>query len=208
MKPLIVINLKTYKQGNQLLKLVKTIESVDKDIIIGVQNTNIYKLSQKTKLKIFAQHVDPQIPGRNTGFILPESVKSNGAIGVFLNHSEHKLDYKTIKETIKHCKKIKLKIMLFANSLKQAKKLEKLKPDYVIYEPPELVAGKTSVSESKPDLIKKIKKSLKSKFLVGAGVHSYKDIEIATKLGAKGVILSSAVTTAKNPKKVLKELIK
>ena len=34
MKPLIVINFKTYKQGEKALKLAKIIEKIDKNIII------------------------------------------------------------------------------------------------------------------------------------------------------------------------------
>ena len=36
MKPIVVINLKTYKQGEKAVKLAKMIEKVDKSIIIGV----------------------------------------------------------------------------------------------------------------------------------------------------------------------------
>lgn len=206
MKSINIINLKTYQQGNDSLKLAKVIESINKNIIVSCEATDIFNLSKNTKLKIYAQHVDSYLPGRNTGFILPESVKKNGAVGAMLNHSEHPLDFKTIKETILRCKKIGLKVMLFAKDLNQAKKFESLKPEYIIIEPPELVAGKISVSNAKPDLIKKISKKLKSKFLVGAGIKTKQDIDIALKLGASGVALASAVTTAKNPKKVLEEL--
>ncbi|VVB77664.1 Triosephosphate isomerase [uncultured archaeon] len=207
MKPLIVINLKTYKQGESVIKLAKIIKSVDKNIILGSSATDIYELSKKTHLNIYSQHVDYMDPGRNTGFILPEGVKKDGAIGSFLNHSEHKLSFDIIKKAVARCKKLKLKTMVFAGSIKEAKRIEKLKPDYIIYEPPELVAGKVSVSESRPEIISKITKIIKTPILVGAGVHSSKDLKIAMKLGAKGIALSSAVTTAKDPKKVLKELL-
>ena len=207
MKPLIVVNLKTYQQGKNVLKLAKIIQKVDRDIVIGAQAADIYELSKQTKLKIYSQHVDSCEPGRNTGFILPESVKLDGAIGTFLNHSEHRIPFNIIKETVARCKKLKLKILIFVKDLSEAKKIEKLKPDYIVIEPPELIAGKISVSEAKPELISKIHKALKSKFLVGAGVHSNQDLKIAMKLGASGIALSSAITAAKNPKKVLKELV-
>ena len=210
MKPLIVINLKTYQQGKPVIDLAKVIQSVDKNIIIGVQATDICEIKNKTRLKIYSQHVDPFEPGRNTGFILPESIKTDGAIGTFLNHSEHRIPFNTIKKTILRCKKLKLKTLVFAASLKEAKKIKTLKPDFLVYEPPELVAGKISVSEAKPDLIKNISKGLKpqTRFLVGAGIKTNNDLKIAMKLGASGIVLSSAITTAKNPGKVLRELIK
>ena len=45
------------------------------------------------------------------------------------------------------------------------------------------------------------------KILCGAGVNSKKDVEIAIKLGAKGILLASAVVKAANQKKVIEELI-
>ena len=206
-KPTIIINLKTYKQGASVLKLCKVIESVDKNIIVGAQAEDISTLSKKTKLKIYAQHSDYQEPGRNTGFILPEGLKAMGAKGAFLNHSEHRIDFKIIKKTVKACKDEKLKVAIFAKDLKQAKKLKKLRPDLLIIEPPELVAGKISVSKAKPDLIKTVAKKLKAPFLIGAGIKTNEDLKIATKLGASGIALSSAITKAKNPKKKLKELL-
>jgi triosephosphate isomerase (TIM) len=208
MKPLIVINLKTYQQGREAVKLAKKIQTVSKEIIIGAQVTDIFEITHETKLKVYAQHVDYFSPGRYTGFILPEAVKEDKAEGVFLNHSEHPVNFLTLKKTIKRCQKARLKTMVFVSSLKKAKRIEKLKPDYLIYEPPELVAGKISVSQAKPQVIKKFAENVKLPFLVGAGIKNNKDVKIAMKLGAKGVALSSAITKAKNPKKVLKDLIK
>jgi triosephosphate isomerase (TIM) len=91
--------------------------------------------------------------------------------------------------------------------LEEAEKIEKLEVDFVVIEPAELVGGKISVSSAKPELIESIGKNLKGKFLVGAGVHNAEDVRVAMKYGAVGVALSSAITTAKNPKKVLRELL-
>lgn len=206
--PLIVINLKTYQQGKDSVKLAKIIEKVDKNIIIGVQSDDIYEIAKSTKLMIYSQHVDPYLPGRNTGYIIPEGIKSDGAIGTFLNHSEHKLKIKTIKETIERCKEIGLKTMVFASSGSEALKIEMFKPDYIIYEPPELVAGNISVTSAKPEIISKIAKKLKIPFLVGAGIKNKEDIKKSLELGATGIAVSSAITTAKNPGIALKELIK
>ncbi|MCX6750896.1 MAG: triose-phosphate isomerase [Candidatus Pacearchaeota archaeon] len=207
MKPLIVINLKTYQQGQSSVKIAKEIEKVSKDIVVGVQASDVYEIAKKTKLKVYAQHVDPYEPGRNTGYILPEAVKKDGAVGTFLNHSEHKLSQNVLKKTIARCKKVKLKTMVFVKDIRQAKQIEKLKPDYLIYEPPELVAGNISVSTSKPEIIKKISNNIKMKFLVGAGIKTKEDIELSMKLGAAGVAFSSVITKAREPGKKLKELI-
>jgi triosephosphate isomerase (TIM) len=201
-----VINFKTYKTGKDALKLAKTIEKFNKNIIIGVQPSHLNEIATKTKLKVYSQHVDQFKPGRRTGYIIPEAIKKDGAKGTFLNHSEHKIPFRILKKTIKVCKETKLKTIVFASNLKEAKRIQKLKPDLLIIEPPELVATKTSVSKEKPELIINISKKLKTKFLVGAGIHTKEDVKIALKLGASGVALSSAITKSKNPKKVLKDL--
>jgi triosephosphate isomerase len=208
MKPTVIVNFKTYKQGTPAIKLAKEIQKASKDIIIGVQPTDIYETTKATKLKVYCEHVDYQQPGRNTGYILPEAIKADKAKGAFLNHSEHKLPITIIKKTIKRCKETGLKTAVFAANLKEAKKIKKLKPDYLIIEPPELVAGKKSVSKAKPELIENIKKKLKYPFLVGAGIKTAEDVKLAVRLGASGIAISSAITKAKNPAKKLRELLK
>ena len=207
MKPINIVNFKTYKQGKHHQKFAKKIEKVDKNIIVGLQASDIKEVADKTKLKVYSQHVDYFPKGRNTGFILPEAVKADGAEGTFLNHSEHRLKFDVLKKTIKRCKQIGLKTAVFAQDLNEAKKIEKLHPNFLIVEPPELVGGKISVSTAKPELIKKISKSLRMKFLVGAGIHNRKDVQVALKLRASGIAVSSSVMTSKNPEKILKELI-
>lgn len=206
MKSITIVNLKTYLNGNKSVYLAKQIEKVDKKIIIGAQPTEIYRISQSVKNPIYCEHADFQEPGRNTGYILPEAVKAAGATGVFLNHSEHRLKLEDIRVTTKRCKSIGLKVAIFAKDLNQALELKKLKPDYLMIEPPELVAGKISVSKAKPELIKNISKKLKYSFIVGAGIKTSEDVKIALELGASGIAVSSAVTKAKNPTKIVKEL--
>lgn len=206
-KPVIIINFKTYMQGKDLLDLAKAVEAVDNNIIVGVPASEISDIFENTDLVVYAQHVDYQEPGRNTGYILPEAVKAQGAKGVFLNHSEHWLGLDVIKKTVLRCKKIGLKVVVFVKDLKQAKVVERLSPDYLIYEPPELVAGDVSVSLAKPEVIEKICNAIKMPVLVGAGIKTNIDIQVAMKRGARGVAFASVITKAKDPKKVLKELL-
>ncbi len=206
---MLVINLKTYKSGD--LNLIKKINKVNKKIIIAAQPTDIYLFSKKFKNPIYAQHVDPFKPGRNTGYVLPEAVKEAGAKGVILNHSEHKLNLNVLKETINRCKRLNLKVLVCISNLNEAKKIKKLKPDIMAYEPKELISTRTSVSKAHPDVVRKFSDLLKSSKIIalcGAGIHNKQDVEIAKKLGCKGILVSSAVTKSKNPEKILKEFIK
>lgn len=87
--------------------------------------------------------------------------------------------------------------------------LKKLRPrpEYVAYEPPELIGGEISVSQAQPGVIKRIVGLLpRYQVVVGAGVRTSEDVARALKLGAKGVLVSSAVIKAKDPEKKLMEL--
>ncbi len=206
MNSVVVVNFKTYRRGEGVLKLAKVIEKVDDKVIVGVQACDVWMVGGRTRLKVFCQHVDWQKPGRGTGFVLPEAVKADGADGVFLNHSEHKLSWRILKRTVKRCREVGLKILIFASGLKEAKRVRRLKPDYLVVEPPELVGGKVSVS-SKPGYVLNLKKKLGCDFLVGAGVHSREDVVSAIKDGAIGVAVSSGVVKDRSPGKKLRELI-
>lgn len=203
-----IINLKTYLNGKEVLKFAKIFEKVDKNIILGVQPTDIYRVSKNSKIKIFSQHVDFFESGRNTGFITPESIKSQGAEGTFLNHSEHRLNFDILKKSVERCKKLNLKTAIFASDLKEALKIKKLNPDYLIIEPPELVSGKISISKAKPKLIKKISNKLGRDFIVGAGIQNKGDVKKAIELGSSGIAVSSSIIKSRNPEKKLKDLIK
>jgi len=93
MKPLIVINLKAYETGTgkKALNLAKLAEDISistgSKFIFCVQPADIFMISSKVKIPIYAQHIDPIDYGSNTGYILPESVKSAGARGTLLNLS-------------------------------------------------------------------------------------------------------------------------
>jgi len=81
-------------------------------------------------------------------------------------------------------------------------------PDLIAVEPPELIGGDISVSSAQPDIIRNAAKLIGcNKLLVGAGVKNGKDVRIAIELGARGVLLASGVTKAKDPKAVLMDLV-
>ena len=202
----LVVNFKNYKFGKEALRLAKECKKTDSKIILGVSLGDLYRISKETKMKCFVQHVDNKKKGRNTGYTILENVKENNGKGVFLNHSEHRIEFKDIKELIKKSKKLRLETLVFVKNVKEGVKISKLKPTYICIEPPELIAGKISVSSANPSLIKNAVEKIKGKILVGAGIHDKNDVSISKRLGACGIVVSSAVMTSKNPKNVLKEL--
>ena len=211
---MILVNFKTYKEasGKNAVSLAHTVCDVAEDsgveIISCPQAVDLREVVKASDHPVWAQHVDAVERGRATGWFPPEIAKETGVKGVLLNHSEHKLSVGQLGETLSRCKDVGLKTLVFADAVDEAKIVAKFKPDFIGYEPPELVGSKTtSVARSKPDVIEKVVKAIPDiPILIGAGVKDRKDVEVGLQRGAKAVGLSSAVVLSENPKEVLENL--
>lgn len=215
--PLIAINYKTYLSatGKNAFSLSKICESVAKQkkasVLLAVQTADLSAIASKVKVPVFAQHVDGVESGSHTGHTLPESVKQAGAVGTLLNHSEHQLSAKELDLAVARCKELKLTTIICASTISMAKSVAKLKPDFVAYEPPELIGGNVSVT-TKPHVILKMVHAVRSVnkkvgILVGAGVKTGQDVKIALRLKTQGVLLASGVAASSTPRKALLDLI-
>lgn len=215
---MIFINFKVYEQGTgfNALSLAKILEEVaiqtQIKIIPVVQATDIREIAQISKLEVWTQHIDPIEFGAHTGSVLAEAVVEDGATGTFLNHSEHKFEkFDELESASKRAVNAGLKTLIFAADLYELKKIITLKPTFAAYEPPELVGStKTSVAESKPDVISKayeIARESETPLIVGAGIKSQEDIRISMRLGAVGVAVASDVVKSQDPRKELLELL-
>lgn len=214
--PLIIVNFKTYKSatGRNAEKLAKLCERVakqtNKNIAIAVQDADIYRISKSVKIPILSEHMDPISYGAHTGHILPEDIKENGAKGSLLNHSEDRFEVDDLEKSVAIAKRLNLKTIICASSDDVAESVAAFNPDFIAIEPPELIGGNISVSTAKPEVItntvKKVNKISKIPVLCGAGIKTKSDVEKAMSLGAKGILIASAITKSKNPEEALKEL--
>jgi len=215
--PAIVVNFKAYREstGKNALMLALMCERAAKekgvDIAVAVQEQDIYRVSSQVDIEVYAQHIDPINFGAHTGQDLPEGMKQSGAAGTLINHSEHRLDFETIKKTVERAKESGLKTIVCAPEPELAARVAELNPDYIAIEPPELIGGEASVSTAKPevisDTVKLVKKVRDVPILCGAGIKDRNDVAAAMKLGACGVLVSSHVVKAKDPEKILRELL-
>ncbi len=215
---MIFVNFKTYREGtgSDAISLIHLLEEVSHEsqvkIIPVVQAADVREAVTTSKLEIWVQHIDAVEFGAHTGYILPEAVLEDGAMGAFLNHSEHK--YKSFEELKKahlRAKEVGLKTLIFAADLKELEQVVKLDPSYVAYEPPELVGSKTtSVAQAKPEIIAEaveISRKEGLPLVVGAGIKSLDDVKKSLELGAVGVAVASDVVSAENPRKEILDLV-
>ncbi|KKQ85679.1 MAG: Triosephosphate isomerase [Candidatus Woesebacteria bacterium GW2011_GWB1_38_8] len=216
---MIFINFKTYQKGtgSEALGLIKILEKVAQEsqikIIPVVQATDIKEVVQTTTLEVWTQHTDFVQFGAHTGAILPEAVFEDGAVGTFLNHSEHKFtNFEDLTKAKSRAQEVGLKTLIFAGDLEELRKVFELKPTYVSYEPPELVGSKTtSVAQAQPEVIVKAVEEAKANDLplvVGAGIKSAQDVRKSIEFGAVGVAVASDIVASDDPEKELKELIR
>lgn len=216
--PIIIINFKTYEEatGDGALKLARICDRVAskfrKRIIISPQFTDIYRISRQASSRwtpLFAQHIDDGL-GKFTGSVSPLAVRQAGAVGTLLNHSERRLSIEEIGRRISAAKAHGLMTLCFADSIEESLKIESFAPEMIAYEPPELVGTGISVSTAKPsqitDFVTQVNPRVKR--LVGAGISNGGDVRKSLELGADGWGVSSAFTKAKDPAKILTELVK
>lgn len=212
--PLLLVNFKTYEKasGDEALDLAykceKAAKHTDKNVCIAVQNADISRIAEKVDIPVFAQHADPVDYGSNTGQDLIHTLKYNGADGVLINHSEDQEPLDRIEGIIERSSSEGLATMVCADDLSLAETIDSFNPDFVAYEPPELIGGSKSVSTQNPEKLKNIVSSLNSTVLAGAGIKTEEDVEAALKLGAEGILIASGVIKADNPYKALRKFLK
>lgn len=215
---IMIINFKTYRQatGSSAVRLARDCEAVSKksgvSIAVAVQACDISGVASSVSIPVLAQHVDGIGYGRNTGFILPESVRQAGASGTLLNHAEHKLDFKVLADSVRLCRRLNLTTVVCAADNSEASSVAGFSPDFIAVEPPELIGTGVSVSKARPDVVASaiaaVNRVKDIPVLCGAGITTGDDVIKALNLGAAGVLLSSSVATAANPKAVLSRLVK
>ncbi len=209
---MIVVNFKTYDQATgdravALAQICKTVGDATGVRVIAVPQAADIKACVQTGVECWAQHVDAVDPGRHTGFTLLEDVMAAGAKGTLLNHSEHKLDWEVLKNTLVRVDE-KLEVCVCAVNLEECQRIATLQPKYVAYEPSEFIGNKDlSVATERGDVIKQVVEVLQGMpIIIGAGIHSPADVQAGLAFGAKGVLVATDVVLAQDPAYELNEL--
>lgn len=215
---MLIVNFKTYEQGtgDKALALVSKIESISKEtqikMVVCLQAADIKEAFVQTTLEIWAQHVDAVDFGSHTGSTVAQAVYKDGAIGTLLNHSEHRFaSFETLSQAHTKAREVGLKTLIFAKDLQELEQVLALEPNFVSFEPPDLVGSKTtSVAQAEPENIRKavaIANTRSIPLLVGAGIKSSQDVSVSLQLGATGVVVASDIVTAQDPEGEIRELI-
>ncbi len=223
--PVLVINFKNYPTSTtqNAVTLAKICEeeadAAGVSLILCPSFMDLEKVRQSVKCPVFSQHIDTHTLGKSTGRVVPELIKNIGCEGSLINHSEHQiiikkneLDLELIKNTIHRGKEAGLVTITCAETPDASAEIAKFAPDFIAIEPPELIGGTVSVSKAKPEVITntitKVHEIAQIPVLCGAGVQNAEDVKKALELGAKGILIASAITTAKDQRAAVKEILK
>jgi len=210
-----IINCKNYDEisGEKIIRLAKISQKISKKYKIPIAIApphHLIPLITKFNVIVLAQHLDDKKVGSTTGFMIPEIVKKSKINGSLINHSEHRISEKEIKNLVKRLKRLRLKTVLCVKNVNELKKYLKLNPTFIAIEPPELIGTGKAISTERPQLITKAVDGVKSaknstKLLCGAGIVSGKDVTRAKELGSKGILVASGIVKARNWEKIIDE---
>lgn len=216
--PLIIINLKTYKEGigDGAHRIAGAAEDISHEsgVTIGVAPVymDLHPLSVHYEIPVYAQHVDGISPGAHTGHILAEAVRYSGAHGTLINHSERRLNLADVDSAVRAASRAGLETVVCTNNPSTSAAAAAFGPDYIAIEPPELIGSGVSVSKADPGIIENSVNAVKGinsdvAILAGAGISTGECVKIALELGCSGVLLASGVVKADDPAEALRELI-
>ena len=126
-----IINCKNYNEisGEKNNKLSQIAEKISKKYKIPIAIAPPHHLLasiKKSKLLVFAQHLDDAKIGSTTGYMIPEIVKKSKVNGALINHSEHRISSKEIINLVKRLKKLKMKTVVCVKNVREAEKYAKL----------------------------------------------------------------------------------
>lgn len=212
--PFFEIGPKVYLYGAELISLALAADAAAQkynvQIIFTVPDTEISAVRKAVRhLLVFAQHIDPLVPGRGMGGTLPEAVRAAGAVGAMLNHAERPVTYSALRQTIRRADNVGLATIVCADSIEEVKSIALLSPNIIVAEPTELI-GTNQVSDMCYVLSSiEAVKSVDPRILVlqAAGISSGRDVYNVIRAGAEATGSTSGILTAPNPIAMIDEMI-
>lgn len=211
----VMVNFKHYPQssGRMTLPLLRSLSRMRErvnNLFFALSPLDICSAGMEFADMIMAQHVDAVPKGPYTGRISMEALMDMGVSISLLNHSEFRLEENVVRDTVRRARDIGFRIVLCVDSEERARKYATLGPDFLAYEPPELIGGNISVSKARPEIVRNVvgiggREGVR--VIVGAGIKGREDYQRSLELGADGILVSSGVVLSDDPYSSLNSLI-
>jgi len=199
-----IINFKNYEEASagSAVKLAKAAEKVAQklrmEIVVAPPQPSLALIAKFVKIPVICQHVDDANVGSTTGFFVPEIAKSCGATGSLINHSEHRIEMKSISNLVERMRKLDMTSIVCARDPREVMEISVFEPDFIAIEPPELIGSGRAVSKENPAIITRSIEAAgsRSRVICGAGITDGSDAAKAIELGSRGILVASGIVKA------------
>lgn len=211
--PLLIVNPKAYLGGSQTLELARLADELAGEFgittIFTAQHADLRMIAEVTEhLVVTAQHMDPIVPGRGMGHILPEGLVEAGAGAVVLNHAEHPLTVDVLDRTLERAREVGLASIVCADSDAQCRAVATLGPDVMICEPTAAIGTGTMDAGDYVERTTRIVKDVDPAILViqAAGVSTGEDVARVLSQGADGSGGTSGILKHPDHRQILTDM--
>src|SRR5439155_1709210 len=82
-------------------------------------------IAKLVHIPVFGQHVDAVEPGQTTGWTPPEALLEAGAAGTLINHSERKVAWEEMAQSVPRCRRLGLEVIACADDIAEAENLHR-----------------------------------------------------------------------------------
>jgi triosephosphate isomerase len=210
----LIINFKNYEEvlGGRAVKLAKAAHQVAEklkvEIVVAPPQPSLALIAKNVSIPVISQHVDDEKMGASTGFFVPEIAKSCGAVGSLINHSEHRIEMKSIASLVERIRNIGMTSIVCAREPHEVLEISAFKPDFIAIEPPQLIGSGRAVSKENPAIITKSIQGAgsRSSIICGAGITDEGDVAKAMDLGSHGILVASGIVKASSWHEKIAEL--
>ena len=211
--PLLIVNPKAYLGGAETLELARLTDELAGEFgittIFTAQHVDLRMITEATQnLLVTAQHMDPIVPGRGMGHILPEGLVEAGVGAVVLNHAEHPLGIDVLDRTLVRAREAGLVTIVCADSDAQCRAIADLGPDVMICEPTAAIGTGQMDSGDYIERTTRIVKEVDPSILViqAAGVSTGEDVARVLAQGADGSGGTSGILKHPDHRQILTDM--
>ena len=149
-------------------------------------------------IHLFAQHMDPDMPGRSVGRIIAEALVDAGANGVMLNHADHQMRLDDVAAAVERAKANRLMTLACAADERDAASIAALSPDILLYEPRAIIGHGGGARRPWIPQINALVRAIAPRTLImhAGGVATPADARDVIRAGAAGTGATSAIVKA------------
>lgn len=201
--------------GEKTIELAKSAEKVSIDLgvelIVAPPQPSLWAVVKAIDIPVICQHLEDADVGSSTGYFVPEIARSYGSIGSLINHSEHRIDIKSISNLVRRLKSLKMTSIVCARTPAEVAEVAKFDPDFVAIEPPELIGSGKAISKETPQIISSSLTAVNdnsdlARMVCGAGIVDKSDVTKALELGASGILVASGIIKSEAWEEKISEL--